>query len=768
MIRRLRFTFLWLVISLVSTPFLMAERPKPTVQPGELGREVKPFIGTGGIYYLCANNHPGAGAPFGMVRLCPDTAPSGKGFSSSGYFYPADRIDGFSHTRLVGTGAFDGGSFRVIPSNAGKVADIIGGKPKGMAAEFSHKNETSFPGYYGIHFPGRGITSELTATRHVGFHRYTFSTPESPHLILDVSSNLPRGECRNGSVKVHPETGEIEGSVETFGSFSGRYGGLKYFFVARTNVPFTDFSTWIDSDLSQGRAVATGDNVGVDLAFPEQTDPTTVELQLALSCVSIENARENLNSEVGDKNFDDVLKLAVNEWESTLGRIRITGGSEAERIIFRTALYRAFQMPTAFNDVNGEYLGFDKQAHRAEGFTYYTDMSLWDTFRTVHPLYNLIARDEQRDMIRSLLAMGEQGGSLPRWPSGAGYTNSMFGTPADIVISEAYQKGIRDFDAECALALMKQTALGSPPEGSRFSGRKGIEHYLKYEYCPSDLMEKSVASTIEYCYADHAIALFAEALGRRDDAELFRKHAAWYRNLWNPKTEFFHPRDSHGNFSPDFQPDLLTYLDISHTYTHAYVEGSAWQWRWGVPADADEVVKLFKSREDFVHELEIFFEKAPKGVSVNPNGYYWQGNQPDLYSAYLFNHAGRPDLTQKWVRWILDNKYGTKPNGLDGNDDGGTLSAWFVLSSLGLFPTAGTDRYEICSPLWERAELKIGGKQLILEALNYSKEHPYVKSVTLNGQPLDRWYLTHAELAQGGTLRFEMCSRDEMQALIGK
>jgi len=747
-----------LLLILLLTPPAIAAPPTPKIAPGQLSRDVNPFIGTGGVNYLCANNHPGAGVPFGMVRLSPDTVSRlGKRASNmSGYYYSDPLILGFSHTRLVGTGAVDGGSFLVIPCTEKNVQEITADKRKGMNAEFSHKNETAFPGYYGIHFSKLGLTAELTATRHVGLHRYTFEKSDTPHLVIDVSSVLGKGKCRNGTVTVSPETVEISGSVETFGSFSSRYGGLKYHFVARTNPPFNKFATWSDDDLQPDRASIAGDNVGVDLAFPASTQPTGIELQLALSCVSIDNARENLNAEVGNKTFDDVLKLAVEEWESKLGRLRVTGGTDDQRRIFRTALYRAFQMPTAFNDVNGDYLGFDKQIHRAEGFTYYTDLSLWDTFRTVHPLYNLIARDEQRDMIRSLMAMAEQGGYLPRWPSGAGYTNSMFGTPADIMISEAYQKGIRGFDAEQALTLMKKTALGPPAPGSKFSGRDGIEHCLKYEYCPSDLMKESVASTIEYCCSDHAIALFAEALGHPDDAELFHKHAAWYRNLWNPETRFFHPRDSQGKFSPDFKPDLLTYLDFSGKYTHAYVEGSAWQWRWGVPADADEVVKLFSSRESFVRELETFFEKAPPGVSVTPNAYYWQGNQPDLFAAYLFNHAGRPDLTQKWVRWILENKHGTSESGLDGNDDGGTLSAWYVLSSLGLYPVAGTDRYELTTPLWDRAEFELDGKPVTIEATNNARDNIYIQKSTLNNQPLNRSQLTHGELATGGTLRFDL------------
>ncbi len=731
-----------------------AQKPNPTVQPGTLGRDVNPFIGTGGLAYLCGNNFPGATMPFGMVRLSPDTVSllDRRASNSSGYYYPDQRIVGFSHSRLAGTGATDGGSFLVIPCDA----ETAKTHRHGLNATYSHQQERAFPGYYGVTLPDLGITAELTATPRVGVHRYTFSEKQIPHILLHVTSALGKGICKSGAVRVLPEAREIEGSARTFGTFSKRYGGLNVFFVARFDRPFQDFATWTGDAETPGQAVASGDDLGVNVSFPPGDAARAVELKLAISYVSIENARANLEHEAGKADFAQVHTKAVADWEEKLARIRVFGGTERQRTIFRTALYHALQMPTIFEDVDGEYLGFDRQIHKADGFHYYTDMSLWDTFRTVHPLYNLIARGEQRDMVVSLLKMAEQGGYLPRWPSGGGYTGSMFGTPADIVITESYLKGIHDFDVESAYGFMKKTALGPVPAGAPFSGRVGVEHYLKYEYCPADLMKKSVASTIEYCYADQAISRLASALGHREDAEIFQQHGRFYRNLWNPETQFFQPRDSHKKFIPEFRPELLTYLDPSGNYTHAYVEGSAWQWRWGVASDAAEVVSLFKSREFFVQELERFFARSPVGVGLNPNAFYWQGNQPDLYSAYLFNFAKRPDLTQKWVRWILETKYGNRENGLDGNDDGGTLSAWYVLSSLGLFPTAGTDQYEVTGPLWERAEIQLGDKRLTIRADNAAPHHPYIQKVWLNDKLLDQHSLIHAAIAGGGTLQFEM------------
>jgi predicted alpha-1,2-mannosidase len=753
---------LWLVISLLTVNHALAAvslagdapKPNPAIGPGALGSDVNPFIGTGGVTYLCGNTFPGATVPFGMMRLNPDTvSPVGRRASNtSGYYYPDLHILGFSHTRLAGTGATEGGNFLVIPCTAGSARS----HRRGLNAEYSHQQERAFPGYYGVTLPSLGITAELTATNRVGVHRYTFPEQQVPHVLIDVTSALGKGVCKSGEVRVLPDAREIEGAVRTFGTFSKRYGGLNVYFVARFSRRFHTFATRTGETETLGQAVATGDDLGVNVSFRPDDASRVVELKLAISYVSTENARGNLEREAGKTGFDQVLTEAVAQWEEKLARIQIFGGSHRQRVIFRTALYHAFQMPTAFQDASGEYLGFDGRIHQAPGFSYYTDMSLWDTFRTVHPLFNLIARREQRDMIVSLVKMAVQGGYLPRWPSGGGYTNSMFGTPADIVIAESYLKGIRDFDVESAYRLMRKTALEPVPAGATFSGRVGVEHYLKHDYCPADLMKKSVASTIEYCYADQAIARLADALGHRDDALMFRRHGAFYRNLWNPETQFFQPRDSKGRFLAEFQPEMLTYVDTTGRYTHAYVEGSAWQWRWGVPSDAAELVPLFKSRGFFVQELEQFFARSPAGVGLIPNAYYWHGNQPDLYAAYLFNHADRPDLTQKWVRWILETKYGDRENGLDGNDDGGTLSAWYVLSSLGLFPTAGTDRYEISGPLWERAEIQLLGHRLTILADNAAPNHPYIQRVWLNDKPLTRHCVEHAAIAEGGTLRFEM------------
>jgi predicted alpha-1,2-mannosidase len=721
---------------------------------GTLGRHVNPFIGSGGDPHVCGNISPAAALPFGMVRLGPDTvSKSGRlATNTSGYYYGDDRILGFSHTRLSGTGAKDGGNFLVFPSTEPQSPTGPRHKPE---ARLDHKDEVAFPGYYATTLPDSGIRAELTATPRVGVHRYAFPQNAKPRILLDVTSVLGRGKSKEGQVRVLASANEVEGSVRTFGTFSSRYGGIKVYFVARFSQGFATVGTWQGESFTRDRLEATGDDVGVDLTFKASSPRPVVEVKLAISYVSVANARANLEAEAGAAGFDRIVETAVGAWEDKLARIRVTGGTDKQQTIFYTALYHSLLMPTVFNDVNGDYLGFDGQVHQASGFRFYTDMSLWDTFRTTHPLFTLIAPAEQRDMLVSLTEIAKQGGYLPRWPSGNGYSNSMFGTPADIVVTEAYLKGIRGFDAEAAYQAMRKTALG-PTRNSRFSGRAGIEDYLKFHYCPFDRERLSVAKTLEYCYADSAVARLAEALGHREDAATFNDHARYYRNLWNPATQYFQPRDSRGEFFADFRPQLLTYLDPGGKYTSAYVEGSALQWRWAVPFDAEGLVSLFKSPAYFVEELEQFFAKSIPTVGALPNAYYWHGNQPDIYAAFLFNAAGRPDLTQKWARWVLETKYGDRENGLDGNDDGGCLSAWYVFASVGLFPGAGTDRYEIVSPLWEKAEVNLGGKRLSIVADNFARDHGYVRKVFLNDKPLDRNWLRHDEIARGGVLRFEM------------
>lgn len=673
-----------------------------------------------------------------------------KDFSTSGYYYADTKIMGFSHTRLAGTGATEGGHFLFTPTSKG-IKDID--LEKEFTHQFSHDDETAFPGYYSVHLKDENILTELTTTERTGLHRYTFDTTSHKNIVVHVSNTLGNYRAEKGTIQIIPERKEIEGSIRTHGAFAGRYDGIKVFFVARFDQAFLDFGIWNGKKYEQNLASAKSDRLKVHLNFSKNI----INVQVGVSYVSLENARLNLETEVGAHSFDTILDEAKVKWEEKLALIQIEGGDIEDKTIFYSALYRSFQMPTSFNDVNGDYIGFDNEIHQVEDFTYYTDLSLWDTFRTVHPLYNLIAKDEQRDMVVSLVKMAEQGGSLPRWPMGNGYSNSMLGSPADMVITESYLKGITDFDVDMAFEKMKQVALEPISEKAEATGRRGIKGYVEYGYCPTELGNEAVSQTLEYAWADHSIGLLAKALGKSENQILFEKRSNFYKNVWNPETEYFQSKSKDGSFVSLFDPLQLTYTDWDKEYTKDYVEGSALQWRWSVPFDPHGLIGLFNDKGHFVNELNDFFEKSdPKKAAWIPGSFYWHGNQPDIHAAYLFNSADRPDLTQKWVRWILKNKYDTSYVGLDGNDDAGTLSAWYIFSSLGFYPMAGSDTYQLGAPLFKKAILQLGNAKLQIETENYNPENFYVKTVFLNGQRLHKTWITHQEIAAGGTLKFVM------------
>jgi predicted alpha-1,2-mannosidase len=734
----------------------VARKEIPAAITGEypLSSKVDPFIGTGGVPWTCAYNFPGVSLPFGMMRLSPETASmltSDKALNTSGYFYGDDKIVGFSHTRLVGTGATDGGHFLIQP-----IADqkLPGETPQEVQHKYSHKNELAYPGYYSLELPDKGINVELTGTERAGVHRYTFDDTKNPGILLDISHTLGDKRSEDAYLKILNDQ-DLEGHIRSFGSFAGRYGGIKVYFAAKFDTPFAKYQIW-ENDI---KSTKNPSNTNEKLISLFRFDEPKIELKIAISHVSVENAWQNLEAEVHDKSFETVSKEALDAWESRLSSIQISGGTMEQQVNFYTTLYRSFQMPTIFNDVNGQYIGFDKAIHQADEFQYFTDMSIWDTFRTAHPLYTLIAPQDQQDMIVSLVQMAKQGGWLPRWPSGNGYTNSMLGSASDIVISEAYQKGICDFDVQFAYDKMKQIALASTPKGSAYSGRDGNDDCVKYGYCPADSMDEAVSRTLEFAWSDYSIALLAKQLGYQEDAQKFHEKSMQYKNVWNPETQFFHPRNANGEFVKDFKPHMLTYVDNKEKYTNDYVEGSAMQWRWAPLFDAPGLINLFESKDYFISELNDFFAKSDPEIGYwYPGSYYWHGNEPDIHAAYLFNYAGRPDLTQKWVRWILDNKYTNRYDGLDGNDDGATLSAWYIFSSLGFYPLAGTDIYLLGAPLFEKATIKIGSANLEIHTLNYAPENKYVKQVWLNGELLDRTWMKHDEISNGGMLKFEMSS----------
>jgi len=752
------FTALIFLFMSVFVPNITGPAQMPEVEMGEYARYVDPFIGTGGLPWVSGMLFPGATAPFGLVRLSPDTAfPAGLNpfkMGTAGYYYGHNTIWGFSHTRLSGTGAVDMGHFRVTPVT-GKMsaADRLS-----SSLPFSHDKETATAGYYAVYLPSISCLAELTATQHVGVHRYSFDTSKDARILIDATSFLAGGRAEEGRVKVNPETYEVEGEARVFTGFTGRYGGLKGYFVAKFDTPFKSFATWEGSAVTEGKIEAFGNDTGADLNFGNLKGKS-VELKVGISFVSLENARENLEFETEGKSFDTVRDEAVAEWNARLSKIKIDTNDKDIKKIFYTALYHSMIMPTNFTDVNGQYLGFNEKVGVAEVYTYRTDLSLWDTVRTTHPLYTLIEKEIQLDSVKSLIAMAEESGALPRWPSGAGESGSMFGTPADLLIAETYLKGLTDFDAEKAYNFMKNTALETDDD-SPAAKRDYNKEYLQYGYIPAQAGKRSVSYALEYAWEDYSIALLAEALGKFEDAEFFKERSKSYKNIFNPETKYFQAKSKNGTFVEPFSPYITTYYDevLPIKVSSAYVEGSPRQWRWSVQHDPQGLIELFGDRDYFISELEQFMKDAtPKRAAIDPGSGYWHGNQHDLHAVYLFIDAGRPDLAQKWIRWVLTDRYGTGADGLDGNDDGGTLSAWYVLSAVGIYPMAGTDKYYIGAPIVDSAELDLGnGNILKVRAVNQSKDNIYVSEVTFNGEKLTEPYITHALLDAGGELVFTM------------
>ena len=731
-----------LVFGSLASGSLTAGAPDmPEELAGEYTQHVNPFIGTGGTPWTAGMLSPAATVPFGMVRLGPDTCAAGGLYlmktNTSGYYYEHRHILGFSYSRLSGTGIRDYGMFRVTPFT---------GSSKPSCLAFSHRNETASPGYYAVYLPGAGAMCEMTATEHTGFQRYTFSPSKNAKLYIDVASCLSNCSASDSKISYDESSGAVTAETTVRGEFSERFGGLRVYYYAETDRKAVSHSI-------------SGNGDGLTLDFGN-IKGSPVTLRAGISFVSIENAKNNLYAEAGEKDFDDIRKAADTAWDERLSSVKIDADGETKEI-FYTALYHSMIMPTDFTDSNGEYVGFDKEVHIARDYTYRTDMSLWDTCRNVHALYTLIADDIQKDCLQSLEDMADQGGVLPRWPMGEGYTGSMLGCPANIVFAESYLKGY-DFDVEKIYGYMKKSAETS----DNIENREYSDLYDQYGYVPDDIVRDqyrglSVSRTLEYSWADSVIAMFAGVLGKEEDRNVYSEKALYYRNVWNPETKYFQARNSDGSWGA-LKPRMTAFYDdiFGLKYSKAYCEGSARQWRFSALNDIEGMIELFGSNEYFVSELEDFMEDASlTRAAIDPGDGYWIGNQHDIHTPYLFDYAGRPDLTQKWVRWTLKNRFSTDVDGLDGNDDGGTLSSWYVFSAIGFYPVAGTEEYKIGSPCVDNAEIRLNnGKTLSVKTVNQGENNIYVESVTFNGREIEDATITHSMLMEGGELVFRMCS----------
>jgi predicted alpha-1,2-mannosidase len=693
-----------------------------------LTKLVNPFVGT------AKNGHtyPGASLPFGMVQLSPDTRTEGWD-ACSGYHYSDSTILGFSHTHLSGTGVADYGDILVLP----RIGTL--GFSETLPAKFKHSEESAFPGYYSVRLSEQGINVELTATKRVGVHRYTFPQTDSACVLFDLKHGLGLDKVIESSLQVIGDR-EIAG----FRRSDGWAKNQIIYFVAEISKSFKSFGIVVDGKSQAQRRKAAGTDLKAYVRFSTAAKEAIV-LKVALSSVSVAGARRNLNAEMPGWDFDGVRISAERIWNSELNKIWIDGGTLDQRRTFYTALYHAMLTPNVFSDVDGQYRGMDGTTRKTDGFEMYTVFSLWDTFRAEHPLFTIIDRKRALDFVRSILAKYEESGLLPVWELASNETFCMIGYHSVPVILDAYVKGIRGFDAERALVAMKHSA-----ELDHY----GLKAYRQSGFIPSEAESESVSKTLEYAYDDWCIAQFAEALGKKQIKSEFSERAQFYRNLFDASTGFMRARENGRWFEP-FDPTAVTFN---------YTEANAWQYSFFVPHDIPGLIQLHGGKDNFVRKLDQLFVADTRTSGRNQLdisgmvGQYAQGNEPSHHVTYLFDDAGAPWKTQRIVRHIVDSLYSSEADGLCGNDDCGQMSAWYVFSAMGFYPvTPGTPYYSIGSPLFDRVTLRLDNqKQFVVAATGNSASSPFIQSASFRGSSFAHSFLTHDDIISGGTIDFVM------------
>lgn len=748
-------------------------------QNKELVDYVDPFIGTD----FFGHTFPGASLPNALVHLSPDIHTEGWTYCA-GYVYSESSIMGFSHTHWSGVGMVNGGEILLMPTTSTKLKIVPGSlenPDEGYRSRFDHNDETASPGYYSVKLKDYDVTAELTSTKRAGFHRYTFPKSKNSRIILDVGHQI--GDMTQGELSELKiiDNNRIEGA---------KAAGLgKVYFVAEFSKPFLYYGTFdasyktpeSDGSIFPYKNAEVGDKIGAFVQY--HTDENEqVLVKVGLSYTSIEGARKNLHQEISDWDFESVKENAKNIWNKELSKITINEATEDQKQIFTTALYRSLLSQYISQDVDGKYFGSDGKVHEAKDFNFYGSFSCWDTYRTQHPLMTLVAPEHVNDYVKSIAAKVENYGWLPAQHFLNVYGESMVGDHLIPIIVDAYLKGFRDFDINLLYKAMRQKALELPKAPIHHeAGRSGLSSYLEKGYAPIDKVTEAVPNTLELAYDDWCIAQLAKELGKTKDYELFTKRAYNYKNVWDPKTKFMRPKKYDGHFLPElgtYEQEIVKagdhsyykYFDpllVGRRPNRHYTESNAWQYVWSVQHDPQGLINLFDSKKQFIDKLDFFFEMSPvisppKYVGVvGTIGQYVHGNQPSHHVAYLYNYAGQPWKTQFRARQITEEMYRIGPGGLPGNDDMGSLSSWFVLSSMGIYPMApGSTTYTIGSPLFEETTLKLEkNKTFIIRALNNSKENKYIQSATLNGKPFNRTWITHEEITKGGTLQFKMGSQ---------
>jgi predicted alpha-1,2-mannosidase len=715
------------IIFLVTVAILSLSMKKESAR---LTSFVNPLIGTADH----GHTFPGAAYPFGQIQLSPDNGKQGWDWCS-GYHYSDSTIAGFSHTHLSGTGIGDLADVSFLP--VAKAVTFQKDEKNGdfvsrYAGTFSHSQETASPGYYSVVFKNNGIKAELTVSERAGLHRYTFPEGGENNLIINLGFAINWDKPYETSLKM------VDNRLATGSRLSHGWAADQHlYFAVRFSKPVTKFEV--------SRVGGPAGTVGYFKFSDKQ-----VMAKVGISSVSIQNALANLDGSLPGWDFEATRKAASDAWEKELSKITIQTSDENQKTIFYTALYHTMIAPALFSDSNGEFKGVKGTVQRTKGYKRYTVFSLWDTYRALHPLFTLTQSQRVNDMVKTMLDHYRQTGLLPVWELEGNETFCMVGNHSIPVIAEAILKGIGDFDRNQAYAAMKATSMFD---------RDGMGLYDQLGFMPADKINQSVAKSMEVAIDDWCVAAVAKTLGKTEDAAYFSKRAESYRQYFDPETKFMRGKMSNGKWTSPFDPAMSNHEGSDYT------EGNGWQYLWLVPQNVEGLIGLLGGKEAFADKLDQLFkvEQGVKGEKASADisgliGAYAHGNEPGHHTSFLFNYAGRAWRTQEINRQIQTEMYTAKVDGLCGNEDCGQMSAWYIFSALGFYPVNPSElKYQFGSPLVQEAKIEVtNGKTFTVKAPLASVANKYIQEVRLNGKPLDRTYITHLEIMQGGVLEFIM------------
>lgn len=704
----------------------------------DLTQFVDPRIGTGGhghVFY-------GANVPYGFIQLGPTSIPQSWDWVS-GYHVSDSTVIGFPHTHLSGTGIGDLHDINVMPV-VGEVTYSRGDASSyetGLWSYSDRSKEVVTPGYYRTHLSRYNVDVELTATKRVGFHKYTFLGNESPAIVFDMVNGGCWDKTTEAVIRVVNDS-----TVSGYRYSKGWADDQRVFFRAKFSRKFDNVEFIVNDSVKEGD-MAKGAQLFARVNFAAGNQEP-VYMKVALSPTSEEGAQLNMQTELSGWNFEKTIADAKAAWNKELNKVKVYTTDEASKKIFYTSLYHTLFAPSEFCDVNGDYYGADKQMHKGEGFVNYTTFSLWDTYRAAQPLMTILHPEKMSDVINTMLHIHQQQGKLPVWHLMGCETNCMVGNPGVPVVADAILKDIKGFDTELAFKALKESSM--LPE-------RGMEHRIEYGFIPADKMTEAIAYDMEYAIADWAVAQAAQKLGKQEDYEYFLKRSKSYKNYFDASTGFMRGKMLDGSWRTPFSPYASSHREDD------YCEGNAWQYTWLVPHDVEGLVECFGSKEAFVNKLDsLFLANGDMGEASSPDisgliGQYAHGNEPSHHTVYLYTLVGQPWKTADRIKEILHTMYTDQPDGLSGNEDVGQMSAWYILSSFGFYqvePAGG--KFVFGYPNFDKVEITVPAGKFVIERENKGQQNNYIQGIVLNGTEYKKPWIEYADIMKGGELKFLM------------